>query len=79
MQDIMTMSQALSSLDNTVNSFLLSNLLAIQNLVYAAQGRAISSLFPVKDLLHTLYIGKQDFNLSSLFDSRSTISYWSLW
>ena len=76
MQDIMTMNQALSVLENNVNSLLHTNLLVIQNLVDAAQGRVTSSLFPVKDLLHTLYIGKQNFNLPPLFDSRSIHHYY---
>ena len=78
MQDIMTMNQALSVLENNVNSLLHTNLLVIQNLVDAAQGRVTSSLFPVKDLLHTLYIGKQNFNLPPLFDSRSIHHYYPL-
>ena len=51
LHDMLTMNQALSILENTVNSLLHTNLLVIQNLVEAARGRVTSSLFPVKDLL----------------------------
>ena len=78
-QEILVMNQALSNLENTVNSLLHANLLVIQNLVDAARGRVTSSLFPVKDLLHTLNIGKKDFDLCLTPGVYSiTIPYWSL-
>ena len=77
-QEILMMNQALSNLENIVNSLLHTNLLVIQNLVDTARGRMISFLFPVKDLLHTLNIGKKDFDLSPLFHSRSIQHYYPL-
>lgn len=77
-QDVLIINQGLSVLENIVNSLLHTNMLVIQNLVDAARGRVSSSLFPVKDLLHTLTIGKHDFNLEPLFAPRSIQHYYPL-
>ena len=78
LQGMLTLNQALSILEHTINSFLHTNLLFIQNLVDSARGRVTSSLFLVKDLLRTLYIGKKNFNLAPLFDSHSIEHYYPL-
>lgn len=75
---VLIMNQALSILDSTLNSLLHTNRIVIQNLIDAGRGKVTSSLFPVKDLLRTLNIGKLDFNLIPLFDSHSIQYYYPL-
>ncbi len=68
--DLSVIGQALPALENTVKSLLRTNALVIQNVVDAARGRVISSLFPVKYFIKTLEIGETEYQ-STLFDLRS--------
>ena len=74
----MTMSQALPALENVVDSMLHTNQLLLQNVVDASRGRVTNSLFPVKDLLRTLAIGRRRYGLKPLFDSRGIQHYYPL-
>ena len=76
--NFMTISQVLPVLENVVNSMLHTNQLILQNVVDASRGRVTNSLFPVKDLLRTLDIGRRQYGLKPLFDSRGIQHYYPL-
>lgn len=70
--------EALSALESTAASLLHTNEHLIRNVVDAARGRVTSSLFPVKDFLHALAVGKTDYNLKPLFDVYGIHHYYPL-
>ena len=76
--NFMTISQVQPVLENVVNSMLHTNQLILQNVVDASRGRVTNSLFPVKDLLRTLDIGRRRYGLKPLFDSRGIQHYYPL-
>jgi len=65
-------------MENAVNSLLHTNQLIIQNVVDAANGRVTSALFPVKDFLYALDIGKKEYELTPLFDLQGIHHYYPL-
>ncbi len=78
MYDFMTISQLLLVLETVVNSLLYTNQLVVQNVVDAADGRESPTLFPVKDFLHALNIGKMEYELKPLFDLEGIHHYYPL-
>ena len=76
--DFLVLGQALPALENAVNSLLHTNQQIITNVVDAAHGRVTPSLFPVKDLMHALELGKQEYGLTPLFDIRAAHHYYAL-
>ncbi len=70
--------QTLETLQNVVNLLFYTNSLIGQNIVEEDRGRAISSPVPVKDFLKTLYLGKNEYQLTFLFDINATYHYYSL-
>ncbi len=78
MYDFMTISQLLLVLETAVNSLLHTNQLVVQNVVDAAHGRVTPTLFPVKDFIHVLNIGKMEYELKPLFDLEKIHNYYPL-
>ena len=57
----------LNALENSVNTIMHANDLVLRNVVDASRGRVSSSLFPVKDLLHTLTLAEEQYDLTPNF------------
>ena len=49
----------LNALENSINTIMHANELVLRNVVDTSRGRVSSSLFPVKDLLHTLTLAEE--------------------
>ena len=74
----MVLNQALPALENTVNSLLHTNQQIVTNVVDAVHGRVTPALFPVKDFMHALEVGKVEYGLTPLFDIRGIQHYYPL-
>ncbi len=70
----MVLHQAIPSLENAVNSLIHTNQQIINNVVDAANGRVTPTLFPVRDFMHALEIGKKEYGLTPLFDIKVCIT-----
>ncbi len=73
----LVLNQALPSLENVVNSLMHTNQQIINNVVDAANGRVTPTLFPVRDFMHALEVGKE-YELTPLFDIRGVHHYYPL-
>ncbi len=78
MYDFMTISQLLPVMEIAVNSLLHTNQLVVQNVVDAVHGRVSPTLFPFRDFLHALNIGKMEYELKPLFVVEVTYHYYPL-
>ncbi len=76
--DFMTISQLLLVMETAVNSLLHTNQLVVQNVLDAAHGRVSPTLFPVRDFLHALNIGKMEYELKPLFNIEGIHHYYLL-
>ncbi len=72
----MVLNQALSSLENAVNSLLHTNQQIMSNVIDAVHGRVTPSLFLVKDFMHALELGEKEYGLTPLFDIRGIHHYY---
>ncbi len=72
------LNQPISSLENTAISLLHTNQQIVNNVVDAAHGRVTPALFPVKDFMHALDLGKKQYGLAHLFDIRGVHNYYPL-
>lgn len=76
LEDFFLLDQSLDILETSVDTVLSRNSLLIQNLVDASKGRVTSSLLPVADLLSTLKLGKDAYNLQPFFNEDSIEHYY---
>ncbi len=74
----MTISQLLPVMETAVNSLLDTNQLVVQNVIDAVHGRVSPTLFPVRDFLHALNIGKMEYELKPFFDIEGIHHYYPL-
>ncbi len=63
---------------NAVSSLLHTNQQIMSNVVGAVHGRVTPSLFPVKDFMHALELGKKEYGLTPLFDIKGLHHYYPL-
>ena len=66
------------ALENAVNSLVHTNQEIISNVVDAVHGRVSPTLFPVKDFLHALALGEQEYGLKPLFNIKGIHHYYPL-
>ena len=75
---MMELTQAMSALEAAVYSLIATNTNIVAGVVDASQGRVTTSMFPIRDLLQVLDLGKTKFGLTPLFDSKSLQYYYTV-